>query len=103
MYKRQAVHSASDKLYSLVHQGEKDSHKDPGQDVWVYDLKTGKQLQKIKLDKLSTSIQVSKDDEPLMFSIFIGNPELDIYDARSGKLLRSVGEMGFTPTIMSTP
>ena len=98
-----AVHSASDKLYSLVHQGEKDSHKDPGQDVWVYDLKTGKQLQKIKLDKLSTSIQVSKDDEPLMFSIFIGNPELDIYDARSGKLLRSVGEMGFTPTIMSTP
>ena len=98
-----AVHSASDKLYSLVHQGHKDSHKDPGQDVWVYDLKSGKQLQKIKLDKLSTSIQVSKDNEPLMFSIFIGNPELDVYDARSGEHLRSVGEMGFTPTIMSTP
>lgn len=98
-----AVHSASDKLYSLVHQGQKDSHKDPGQDVWVYDLKSGKQLQKIKLDNLSTSIQVSKDNEPLMFSIFIGNPQLDIYDARSGKFLRSVGELGFTPTIMSTP
>jgi hypothetical protein len=35
-----------------------------------------------------------------MFSIFIGYPELDVYDARSGKLLRSVGEMGFTPTAL---
>lgn len=98
-----AVHNASHKLYSLVHQGDKDSHKDPGQDVWVYDLKSGRQLQKIKLEKLSTSIQVSKDNKPLMFSIFIGNPELDVYDANSGKLLRSVSEIGFTPTIMSTP
>jgi len=98
-----AVHADSNQLYALVHQGHKDSHKEPGQDVWVYDLKSGKQVRKIKLDKLSTSIQVSKDKAPLLFSIFIGNPTLDIYDARSGKLQRSVGELGFTPTIMSTP
>lgn len=98
-----AVHESSGSLYALVHQGEHDTHKDPGQDVWVYDLATQKQLRKIKLDKLSTSIQVSKDDAPLMFSIFIGNPTLDIYEASSGKLLRSVNEIGFTPTIMQTP
>jgi methylamine dehydrogenase heavy chain len=98
-----AVHAANGHLYSLVHQGEKDSHKDPGQDVWVYDLQSGKQLQKIKLNNLSTSIQVSKDEAPLLFSIFIGNPVLDIYDARKGNFLRSVDELGFTPTIMSTP
>ncbi len=98
-----AVHESSSSLYSLVHQGGPDTHKDPGQDVWVYDLKTRKQIRKIKLEKLSTSIQVSKDDNPLMFSIFIGNPVLDIYDATSGKYLRSVDEIGFTPTIMQTP
>jgi methylamine dehydrogenase heavy chain len=98
-----AVHEASGKLYALVHQGGIDTHKDPGQDVWVYDLKTQKQIQKIKLDKLATSIQVSKDDAPLMFSIFIGAPTLDVYDASSGKLLRSVDEIGFTPTLLQTP
>lgn len=98
-----AVHSASAKLYALVHQGGDGSHKDPGQDVWVYDLKTQQQLRKIKLDKLATSIQVSKDDAPLLFSIFIGNPTLDIYDASSGKHLRAVDEIGFTPTLLQTP
>jgi methylamine dehydrogenase heavy chain len=98
-----AVHEASGKLYSLVHQGGDGTHKDPGQDVWVYDLKTQKQIQKIKLDRFSTSIQVSKDDTPLMFSIFIGDPTLDVYDAFSGKHLRSVNEIGFTPTVLQTP
>jgi len=98
-----AVHESSGSLYALVHQGEHDTHKEPGQDVWVYDLAAQKQVRKIKLDKLSTSIQLSKDDAPLMFSIFIGNPVLDIYEASSGKLLRSVNEIGFTPTIMQTP
>ncbi len=98
-----AVHQASGRLYSLVHKGGEDTHKDPGQDVWVYDLKTQKQIQRIKLDKLSTAIELSKDDAPLMFSIFIGNPTLDIYDAFSGKLLRSVDEIGFTPTFLQTP
>jgi hypothetical protein len=32
------VHDASGRLYSLVHRGEKDTHKEPGEEVWVYDL-----------------------------------------------------------------
>ena len=98
-----AIHQGSGKLYSLMHQGGADTHKDPGQDVWVYDLKKQQQVLKIKLDKLSTAIQVSKDDKPLMYSIFIADPTLDIYDANSGKYLRSVNEIGFTPTLLQTP
>lgn len=98
-----AVHESTNSLYALVHQGEKDTHKEPGKDVWVYDLNSHQQVRKIKLENLSTSIQVSKDDKPLMFSIFIGNSTLDIYAASSGKFLRSVDEIGFTPTIMQTP
>ncbi len=98
-----AIHQASGKLYSLMHQGGDDSHKDPGQDVWVYDLEKQQQIRKIKLERPATSIQVSKDDKPLLFSIFIANPTLDIYSASSGKYLRSVAEIGFTPTVMQTP
>lgn len=98
-----AVHQSSGKLYALVHQGGDGSHKDPGQDVWVYDLKTQQQLQQIKLEKLSTAIEVSKDDAPLLFSVFIGSPALDIYDATSGNYLRSVDELGLTPILLQTP
>ena len=86
-----------------MHQGGDGTHKDPGQDVWVYDLKTQKQTQKIKLERPATAIQVSKDGAPLLFTIFIANPMLDIYDAVSGKHLRSVGEIGLTPTVLQTP
>lgn len=33
-----AAHAASDRLYALVHQGGEGSHKDPGREVWVFDL-----------------------------------------------------------------
>lgn len=35
-----AVHVASGRLYSLVHQGPPDSHKDAGSEIWVHDLAT---------------------------------------------------------------
>ncbi len=75
----------------------------PARTFWVYDLKTRQQLQQIKLEKLSTAIEVSKDDAPLLFSVFIGSPALDIYDAVSGNYLRSVDELGLTPVLVQTP
>lgn len=33
-----ATHAASQRLYVLMHQGEVDTHKDGGTDLWVYDL-----------------------------------------------------------------
>jgi len=42
-----AVHASSGRLYTLMHQGPKDTHKAPGTEVWVYDLSTRKRLQRI--------------------------------------------------------
>jgi hypothetical protein len=49
------------------------------------------------------SIQVTHDAHPLLFSIFIGSTTLDVYDATSGSWLRSVQNVGTTPTILVTP
>jgi len=98
-----AVHESSGTLYALVHQGGDGSHKDPGQDVWVYDLKSQQRTRKISLVNPAGAIQVSKDDSPLLFSIFIGSPVLDVYDALNGTHLRSIDEIGFTPTLLMTP
>jgi methylamine dehydrogenase heavy chain len=44
-----AAHEATGRLYSLMHQGGPDTHKDPGSEIWVYDLKTRKRIQRIEL------------------------------------------------------
>jgi methylamine dehydrogenase heavy chain len=33
-----AVHQRSGRLYALVHRGGPDTHKEPGEEVWIYDL-----------------------------------------------------------------
>lgn len=42
-----AVHQASGRLYSLVHQGGPDTHKHAGTEIWVYDLARRERVQRI--------------------------------------------------------
>src|SRR5881397_3213471 len=42
-----AVHAASGRLYALMHQGGPDTHKAPGNEVWVFDLATRRRVQRI--------------------------------------------------------
>jgi methylamine dehydrogenase heavy chain len=98
-----AVHQASGRLFSLMHQGGAGTHKDPGTQVWVYDLASQRSIQRIALRNPASSIQVSQDDAPLLFATFMGSPALDIYDAGSGEYRRSVPELGLTPTVLQTP
>lgn len=95
-----AVHAATRRLFSLMHQGGPDSHKDPGSEIWVYDIAGKRRTQRIALKDPATSITVTTDAKPLLFSIFIGAPKVDVLDAQTGKLLRSIGEVGFTPSTL---
>ena len=98
-----AVHRASGRLYAIMHKGSLDTHKDPGTDIWVYDLAAKKKMQQISLRHKAGSIVVSQDAKPLLFTCFIESNVLDIYDALSGSYLRSLDSLGQTPTIMVTP
>ena len=98
-----AVHRPSGRLYAIMHKGSLDTHKDPGTDIWVYDLAAKKKVQQISLHHKAGSIVVSQDAKPLLFTCFIESNVLDIYDALSGSYLRSLDSLGQTPTIMVTP
>ncbi len=50
------MHQTSGRLYSLVHQGGPDTHKDPGTELWVYDLATRRRVQRIELRHPGLSI-----------------------------------------------
>jgi len=98
-----AVNASSSRFYAVMHQGALSTHKDPGKDVWVFDVATHARVQQFTLKNLSSAIQISSDDHPLLFSAFIDSTDLDIYDAPSGRLLRSVDHIGTTPTVLITP
>jgi methylamine dehydrogenase heavy chain len=44
-----AVHQRSGRLYSLMHRGGADTHKEYGEQVWVYDLASRRRIDRIKL------------------------------------------------------
>ncbi len=98
-----ALNPSDSRLYAIMHRGGIETHKDPGKDVWVYDVSTRQRVQQFALKSMSTSIQLSSDQHPLLYSIFLDGTDVDIYDAGSGKLLRTVEHIGTTPTIMVTP
>lgn len=42
-----ALHEASGRLYALVHQGGRHTHKAPGSEIWVYDVATHARVRRI--------------------------------------------------------
>ena len=50
-----------------------------------------------------TTMAVSQDDEPLLYTTFFEKPQLEIYDALSGKHLRTVEQVGMNPAVLQTP
>ena len=98
-----ALHRGSNRLYALVHQGGPETHKDPGTEIWVYDLASRRKVQQISVHNKTGSIQVSQDSKPLLYTSFIESNVLDIYDASSGQYLRSIDSIAQSPTILVTP
>jgi methylamine dehydrogenase heavy chain len=98
-----AVNSQKSLLYAIMHRGGPETHKDPGKDVWVFDVSARQRVQQFALKKLASSIQLSSDAQPLLYSIFIDGTDLDIYEAASGRLLRSVDHIGTSPTLLVAP
>lgn len=98
-----AAYRRSGLLYVVVHQGSLATHKDPGKQVWVYDLKSRRRVRRIALRQEAGSILVTQDASPLLFTCFLGSGALQVYDARTGRYLRTVDSVGQTPTFMVSP
>jgi len=98
-----ALQRSSGRLFAIVHRGGTQTHKDPGADVWVWDLASHRKVQQISARNKVASIQVTQDDKPLLFGCSFESNRLDVYDAGSGKYLRSVEGLGQTPGLLVTP
>ena len=84
---------SDDHLYVLMHpDGYDGSHKDPGIEVWVFDVDRERRINRIGLQLPAISFAITKDDDPLLVATNI-NLEI-VYDVRSGSHLRTIGNFG---------
>jgi methylamine dehydrogenase heavy chain len=88
-----AYHAPSNRLYTLMHEGGAFTHKQPGTEIWIYDLGTNKRVSRVKLDAPASAIAISGDSAPLLYTIMFGVPELRILDPVSGKTMRTVTDL----------
>lgn len=67
-----ALHDASGTLYVQMHSnGREGSHKNPAEEIWVFDLASKKLVSKVKAEG-SGGLAVSQGDHPRLFAL---NPE----------------------------
>jgi methylamine dehydrogenase heavy chain len=98
-----AIHRTTGRLYAIMVQGSRNAHKDPGKEVWVFDVMTHSRVQRFAMKNLVSSIQVSQDNQPLLYAAFLGSSTLDVYDASGGSYLRAVTELALTPGLIVVP
>ncbi len=98
-----AVHAPTNTLYALMHQGGDWSHDDPGTEIWTFDLSEKRRTGRIALRQLTSTMTVTNDASPLLLGASFITAELDVYDAKSGKHLRTVDEVGTTPFLLQVP
>jgi methylamine dehydrogenase heavy chain len=127
-----ALHRGTKRLYSIVHEGGPGSHKDPGAEVWVYDLALKKKIATFSTPNLISaflgpqagfeatgtfgkildfvlpnagvhSIAVTQDPHPLLFVRNADLGAVGVLDALSGAHLRNIEETGLSGALLVVP
>ncbi|MEM7217069.1 MAG: amine dehydrogenase large subunit [Pseudomonadota bacterium] len=75
------------------------SHKDPATEVWLFDTRRKKRLQRIELKTMALSIDVTNEPEPKLLVVNIEGG-LDVYDGLNGDFQHTVNQLGATPYVV---
>jgi len=85
-------------LFVLMHQGGGDwTHKNPGTQVWVYDVKQQKRIDRIMLPQAANSILVSQDDAPRLFALSVMPAMMQSFSALDGRYLGTISGLSGVP------
>ena len=127
-----ALHRDSGRLYVVMHQGGAGSHKEPGPEIWGYDLAQRTRIARIEVPNLTAaflapllgieaggftawllrqvtpspgahSIAVTQDERPLLFARNTGLGVVAVLDAASGEHLRNLEEAGTSGPTLGVP
>lgn len=95
-----AFHKDRNEIYLLADQRAKWTHKTPSRFVVVADATTGKRLRMIEMKHEIDAIAVSQDKEPHLYALDAIGRTLYTFDAKTGKQVASMDEMGKAPVLL---
>ena len=85
------INTGLDLLFVVVHEGGKDTHENPGTEVWVFDRGSKRRIAKMKMEKAVRSILVTQSaSEPYLIASRASEPVVDVYDVLTAKLRHSI-------------
>jgi len=91
-----AYNAATGILFTVMHQGEADTHEEPGTEVWAFDFENQRRGYRLALEEPSGVIEVSRDADPLLY-ISVGFPSsIQVHKATTGRRLLTIPETGIT-------
>jgi len=75
-----SIHRDMGLLYVAMHQGERYSHHEPGTEVWVFSMASGRRIARIEFEVAVGNLLVTQEAEPLLI---VGDEEGEthVYDA----------------------
>ena len=89
-------HAGLDLMFVLVNADGGFSHDSAGSEVWVYRRASQRKIASIKLPSNGSNLWVSKDADPLL-SVTAYDQQVHVFDVKTTKLERSIGEAGVSP------
>lgn len=79
------------RLYVLMQpDGAEGSHKNGGSEIWVIDVKKQTRIERFELKTWGISIEAT-DSDPGYLVVTNADMDLDVYDSKSGQLIRTIG------------
>lgn len=92
------------RFYVLMHPDAKDgSQNGGGPEVWVFDPAKKARVARIALQEWGLSLTVSRGQDPKLLVTNPVNMALELYDARSGKYLKTITGLGQETPLMLYP
>ena len=84
-------------IYVLMHPGGANgSHKDGGSEIWTFNPKTQKRINRLKLKNWGVSIELTSGDTPYIV-VTNADMQLDIYAAKTAKWIKMIGGTAAMP------
>lgn len=97
-----AYHAATDRLFVLMHEGDRWTHKHAGEEVWVFDVAKNQRIARVPLEHHAASVAVTQDDAPLLFTLSEA-ASVSVHDATSFEAKGTLEGVGDSPFLLYVP
>jgi len=95
------VHTELNLMFVIMHQGEADTHEDPGNEIWVFDRGAQRRIARIDMGELVTNLMVTQDEEPLLIVSSLAD-QMHILDVKTTRKVRSIENPGISPALIQS-